>query len=94
MVFRGRLFGEAVCLTAFFAGLGFLGATVFLTTRDFAETFGFDALRAGAFAVATWLLGFADFVFNARVFADFTAVPRAVVRDDERLRPFATLLIV
>ena len=65
----------------------------FFGSRCLAVTFGLVALRAGALAVATFGLGRADFAFNTRLFPDFNVVRRAVVRDVERLRPFARVLM-
>jgi hypothetical protein len=83
----------AVFFAAFFAGTAFFGATVFFAVRALAATLGFEALRAGAFAVATFGRDLAGLVFNARVLADFAGDRLAVVRAVERLRPFARVLI-
>ena len=90
---RDGVFGATVFLTAFFDGAGFRVAALFFAALGFAVTFGLLALCAGNLAVATLGLGLTDFVFSARVFADFTVCRRAVVRDVERLRPFARVLM-
>ena len=71
----------------------FRAATAFLMALGFAATLGFAAFRAGAFAVTVFGFGSAGFAFNVLDLADFTAVVRAFVRDVERLRPFARVLM-
>jgi hypothetical protein len=80
-------------LTVFFACASFRAVTVFFAPFCLDVTFGLAALRAGNLAVATLGFGLADFGFSARVFAGFTVGRRAVVRDVERLRPFARVLM-
>ena len=90
---RGVTLPAGVFLTAFFEAIGFRADAAFLCCRCFDVTLGLAALRAGALAVATFGLGRADFAFSARFFADFSVVRRAVLRDVERLRPFARVLM-
>jgi hypothetical protein len=69
------------------------GVEIFFPAFGFAATLGLAAFRAGALAVTAFGLGLVGFAFNARAFADFTAGVRAFVRDVERLRPFARVLM-
>ena len=90
---RGAAFVVGVFLTTFFAALALRTGLAFFVGRCFAVSFGLAALRAGAFALAPVGFGRADFALIARLFPDFAVVLRAVVRDVERLRPFARVLM-
>lgn len=90
---RGAAFAVGVFLTTFFGAIAFREGAAFFVGRSFVAALGLAALRAGAFKAADFGLGRADFALSARFFPDFTEVRRAVVRDVERLRPFARVLM-